>query len=659
MNIRIIRLISGLLLCGLLLGGCRQSSPVSQPQESGGETTRNTEPLVSFSETTQPEEEANGATMPTAPTIPTRPSVDADPVTMLTSIKWRTYPQFLSLGGGNILACRNYFEEGSGIVNFLDIFNVYEDAVLVQGRNESPRELVEQRFADDRFVLRDPATNTFYVYDYQLKITDQFTADSVDGYFSKDRASYYYVRDGVLYRMDTATGSYGRVSLEYDLRLESLIGVHPDRDILVARFYLSFYHQNTGICAIDAQTGRFLILTDSVSYLWFDDDTFYAGVQNDKTYGIDISYGSLKGGPLKKVATGFMGGDTASYTMLSDSGLMIWRSLDEKNLSTTVYDLSREGISSKLEQYDFLTAALSPIYLEEEQLIFCLYADQYDFSPALIDPNLLRYEKVLSLQADSWPALVDRSIVLNYEAEVAGPQLPDTLTALRQQADALEATYGVKVLLGGQTLGFCGTDAAVNEDPGQLAKGLSALEATLVLYPRDFFEQFQNSIGEGGVYFCLTGTLDGPLEPTGKARRNGNRYEILLDVESESLESTVHHELWHVTEMKLSTDTFAHPRWTAANPEGFTYYGRYDSGYRELTDWTMAKGADTCSFVDAYARINSREDRARLFEYVMSTDPSACSLSPALKEKLTMMCDAIEQHFQTQDWGTPRWKQVL
>lgn len=638
------------LLCALaLLCGCGIQKP--EPTEVAV-PTYSKDPLIATSAPDQIQQDE------TEPTEITAPPPSLEPVTKLSSIKWRSYPEFLSLGEGKVLACRNYFEEGAGIVNYLDIVNVYEDAVLCQSRNDTPRELVRQQFSDGCFLLRDPETNTFYVYDQQLQIKEQFTAPNIGGYFSKDRQNYYFVENNVLCRMDVVSGNYGRMVLEHDLRFESIIGVHPDRNVLVLNFYLSFYNENCGVCAIDCDTGKFLILQEGVSFLWFDDNTFYAAKTSDSLPGLDICYGDLKGGLMTKVSAGFGGQIPAGYTMLSDSGLMLWSTAEEaEQQATVVYNLSNEGVSSRLEQYEYNQPTLNAIYLEQEQLIFGLYPEEYDFAPVIIDPKVLRYEKSLSLHKESWPALVDRRLILDYQAEVEGPVLPQTLTALRQQADALEETYGVHILMGEQTLGLCGSVSAVESDPTLIGDALQTLEQTLSGYPEGFLGQFRNDIREGGLYFCLTGNIQGNLDPVGKARRNGSRYEILLDITSEDLDKTVYHELWHATEMKLSTDLFATPQWQAVNPEGFAYYGRYDSGYESLNQWTFVASGTQCYFVDSYARINGREDRARLMETAMCGDPSGMLQSPVLREKLQIMSKAIRDHFDTTLWQTPLWEQ--
>ena len=639
------------LLCALLLmlSGCGVEQPeyqdVSVPTYHSG-------PLIPTSAPEQSVEEE------TEPSKVTAPPPCLEPITKLSALKWRSYPEFLSLGQGDVLACRNYFEEGIGIVNYLDVFNVYDDAVLCQSRNDMPLELVNQQFEDGQFLLRDQQSMTFYVYDRQLQLLDQFKAPDLDGYFSRDLENYYFVRSNVLYRMDVASGNYGRMVLEEELRFESLESIHPDRNILVARFYLSFYDENCGLCAIDCDTGKFLILKDDVSCLWFDGGTFYAALMDDKLPAMNICYGDLKDSHLTKVAAQSSTTVPGTYSMLPNSGIMLWHTVEEADeQATVIYDLSRNGISSKLDQYGYQLPTLNAIYLEQEQLILGLYPEEYDFAPVIIDPKVLRYEKSLSLYKEGWPSLVDRNLINQYLSQVEGPELPESLSDQRWQAEDLERTYGIKILMGEQTLGLCGTVASVETDPQRITKALNTMEQALARYPQGFLGQFRNDIREGGLYFCLTGGIQGNLNTLGKARRNGSRYEILLDITAEGLEQTVYHELWHTTEMKLSTDLFATPQWSAINPQGFAYYGHYDSGYQSLTQWTFAADGQNCYFVDPYSRINSREDRARIMETAMSGDPSDMLQSVALREKLNIMSKAIRDHFDTTGWQTPLWEQ--
>ena len=69
---------------------------------------------------------------------------------------------------------------------------------------------------------------------------------------------------------------------------------------------------------------------------------------------------------------------------------------------------------------------------------------------------------------------------------------------------------------------------------------------------------------------------------------------------------------------------------------------------------------DVC-FVDGYACVDAREDRARLMEYFMVHEDAAQLLieSPVIRQKLQIMCSAVRSNFDTAGWGQARWERLL
>lgn len=140
---------------------------------------------------------------------------------------------------------------------------------------------------------------------------------------------------------------------------------------------------------------------------------------------------------------------------------------------------------------------------------------------------------------------------------------------------------------------------------------------------------------------------------------------IALDVQADYMrEGTVCHEIWHATENEiLSRDytAFNWDDWNALNPAGFTYWN--DSGDYDRYDarWTMFDNGEGVYFVDSYAKLAAQEDRARIMEYFMVHEDEAGLLiqSDAIRQKLTWMCRAVRECFDTAGWGTPRWEKLL
>ncbi len=82
----------------------------------------------------------------------------------------------------------------------------------------------------------------------------------------------------------------------------------------------------------------------------------------------------------------------------------------------------------------------------------------------------------------------------------------------------------------------------------------------------------------------------------------------------------------------------------------------------DLRQWTLysCDPADVC-FVDGYACVDAREDRARIMEYFMVHEAAAQLLieSPVIRRKLRLMCGAVRDNFDTTGWGQVRWESLL
>lgn len=650
-----------LVLAMLLLCGC---APETAPLPS---STAPTEP----SQTTSPPPSQTEPEVTKPDPLPL-PLPELEALTYLRCTEFDVFPQLLSLGDGRVVASRNTYNAVQGIIHCLEIIDIYNDKVLAKTVKGNTMELVEQQFPDGAILMAEPDSGKFYVYDQNLTVKRSFTAPNLDGFFTYDRSGYYFVQDSILCRMDVATGQISPVTLDRRLRLESLLSVHPDKERLVARVYVSDHSTTCAVAVIDGDTGTVLLLRDDLTHVWLTDDSFFGVEMNADALSYDVYYGDLTGGQVQMIPTEQLYASSVSYAAIPGTRYLLWKlAPDTGDRATKIYDLANGATVADLGQTGLYSAVFSTIYLKQEQLLMGYYSIKEEveegstvppketFHPVLIDPAKLSFVDGAAPETAPWQNPVDDTAVQSSHVT-----LPDALTEVGALADALEKKYGIEILVGQQTVPVCshsGYQVATNEDPEQIKGALEVLDGALAMYPQGFAGQFRNGAGEGGLSICLTGKITGGLPATGFARACRDKYELVLDITAfEELDRTIHHELWHAVEMYLSTDTFDTEAWTACNPEGFTYYGHYNSGYLQLTQWTYTSGAGSNSyFVSPYGRINGREDRACIMEDVMTGFGDTLRTMPALQSKLRIMAQAIRDGFDTTGWTDVWWEQYL
>jgi hypothetical protein len=93
-------------------------------------------------------------------------------------------------------------------------------------------------------------------------------------------------------------------------------------------------------------------------------------------------------------------------------------------------------------------------------------------------------------------------------------------------------------------------------------------------------------------------------------------------------EGITHHELFHLLDQELSPEiTHDDPEWSELNPAGFAYRNRLDE-------------EQVSGFINSYAMRNAAEDRASVFENLMSAPEVTCILAedhPILAAKILLI----------------------
>ena len=384
-----------------------------------------------------PTDPTEGSTAPSVPTDPTQPSQPTDPqepvipeplpeletLTYLTCVEFDVFPELLSLGNGLVVASRNTYSELQGRINETLIIDIYADEVIAKSVRAHSMELVTQNFADGSILLAEPDSGKFFVFDRNLSMKSSFSAPNLNGFFSYDRQNYFYISGGVLYRMNVSTGATAPASLDRTLHFESLVDIHPDKNVLVARVYLDSVSTDYGVTVVDLDSGKVLLLRSDLTHVWLTEDRFSGVEMNPNNLSFDVYYGSLAGGDIQRIPTDQIYAGSVSYGVLPGTDYMVWRlNPDNGDKATKIYDLSKGGQVAELSQCEFATALFSPIYLPQEGGILGYYSikeEKTDENPypketfhlVLINPEKLTYSEGAVPEECPWQTTVNDNAV--------------------------------------------------------------------------------------------------------------------------------------------------------------------------------------------------------------------------------------------------------
>ena len=142
-----------------------------------------------------------------------------EPVRALTCVQPDTLPGLCAAGGANVAVCRTDYEAQRTTVQLVDTAG---DTVRGARTLDGAWELPGQTFSGGGFALRCRATGTWLLLDADLADAGTLEAEDMDGFFSRDAGTYYYLSDHMLCSRDVATGVSGRVPLAQELRLAQL-----------------------------------------------------------------------------------------------------------------------------------------------------------------------------------------------------------------------------------------------------------------------------------------------------------------------------------------------------------------------------------------------------------------------------------------------------
>lgn len=227
-------------------------------------------------------------------------------------------------------------------------------------------------------------------------------------------------------------------------------------------------------------------------------------------------------------------------------------------------------------------------------------------------------------------------------------------------AQELGETYGLDIFVGDTAVERQPPDYRLEVEyrPTVIHKQLETLESVLSKFPEGFFDRQQRK-----VTVCIVRSIQSNGESGGLAEVKGLQFWAKYDpyialTAGDSLEAAFYHELFHVMDGKILSNTRSYYRWQNLNPDGFWYFGNYTS-YRDA-DVSRYLQEEDRAFIDAYSMCYPKEDRAVIMEYACREGNEQYFQSEIMQNKLRTLCEGIRKAFGLEKYqGALIWEQYL
>ena len=237
------------------------------------------------------------------------------------------------------------------------------------------------------------------------------------------------------------------------------------------------------------------------------------------------------------------------------------------------------------------------------------------------------------------------------------------LAACSLYAEELSEKHGVEILVYKDAVAQEPWDYHLDYEyqASVLRRELDLLDQRLSLFPQGFLQTLAEKFT--ALKICIVRSVTGSPESGSLEDVNGIQFMddfdayIILSTDHDT-EYALYHEMSHLIETVVLTESVAYDRWDNLNPSDF----KYDSSYRssEIRDSSVWMKPGKEFFIDTYSMSFPKEDRARLFEYAMTAGHEELFRSLNLQAKLKQLCLGIREGFGLESSAeTYPWEQYL
>lgn len=526
-------------------------------------------------------------------------------------------------------------------------------------------------------------------YDLNLQEKAVMTKTLDEGVYVCENGYSYCVRDNCIWEKslsDRNVSEEQKIVLSQDYAVYYLDGIYTDAEGTpygVVGGMAADLQMYAGV--VDLSTGEFVYLQkQDYMMVYVNNGSLIAREVQNENEENTVYYIAPSGQPLCSYR--WNGQENMNMAVLSDGKILFYYfSFEETGtkLHVELYDSAKKellGSSTFDVQSGDVWLCDNPFMLEDGVMLLPVT----DMS---VDTYFYRWEygtsgqglSQVTAKAVDVPADAVAQIEYKWNPVVFVPQeCPEEFAALREKADALEEQFGVDIYISDECSNIFGNYAIVSlSDYEAIDESLDILEYELGKYPEGFFEQFKGGWIEG-IDIYLAGQLMGingdSLEYAAGFETDYNgSYAVVIDSAfPDNVRSTIHHELSHAIDsqmMLLSDDQQMYldeAYWALLNPSADVYGTSYTYTYAqfgrpEMMSYTYLYAVpEEAYFIDDYSMTFPTEDRARLFENIMSDAGWVdWENAPHLREKLNYYASCIRSAFDTTGWNRIPWEMYM
>lgn len=527
-------------------------------------------------------------------------------------------------------------------------------------------------------------------YDYNLNKVFDFKCDyDNQGYFSENGCRIYYLDKNKICMYNPEDGSVSNVKPYNKMLITGINGVFTDMDnndyVSVSGIGTDLKSYN-GIFRTD--TGEFIYLNRYTGVSDYFETTSGNGiiweVNSEDTEGKNwnVYLPDDKGCSIRYNGEA----PEVSFKVL-DNGDIFFYVYNGEYVEMTLFDgynyeckgITRLDAVTMFEDAvnGYVVCQVEPVYLNDNELMIVLsdgnsgnYYFDWDITKnSGYDINIEMYNA-----EEGFPAVAAVAELYDPELFVPG-KLSDELLPLNDRAKAIEDKYNIKISIGEECSNILGGYAirplTCYDD---VANALNILDEELSKYPDGFIEQIRYE-NLDTIHFYITsdliGTSSGTLETAGGFQMEiGNEALIVVDFNYFDIaKSTIHHEFGHcIDDMLVYNGGIDEKIWDTYNPVSVTGGSIYTDTYDMFGNYgdeiyaygTNGEDYENSYFVDTYSMTYPSEDRARIWENIMSDEGYVdWSRTPHLTAKLNYYAECIRQNFDSTGWNEVRWEKYM